>query len=378
MFFSTLYFGFSLAYYYANYNLLTYAYYFSLPVVLSLFPVFYLYIQSVTQRNFNFCYKDLFHFIPAFLILILNSPYLFLSFEEKHWFVSGGYGQITDNSLLIYLRNINRLGVFGIINLQLMVYIILSIYFYRNYKHKIENIFSYKENVDLKWIKVLIVFFLVLFVMIDTVHFFNIKTNIPNRILFNASMLVFNLFIFAYGMYQKNIFVKPDVQEIKNLVFVSKVKTDTAVNDIFTENEDLTLPAVEDSEKNTSKYQKSSLTFNQKMHIIEALEKYMKSKPYYYSNLTIDEVAEALLTNSKYLSQVINENYQKNFYTYINVFRINDSMEMLLSNQFENYSMEGIAKTVGFNSKSSFYSAFKKYTGNTPTAFKKKEEATKI
>jgi YesN/AraC family two-component response regulator len=213
--------------------------------------------------------------------------------------------------------------------------------------------------------------------MIDFVHFFSIKTNVPNRMLFNASMLVFNLFIFAYGLFQKNIFTKPDLKEIKNLVFLTEAKKETAVNDIFTEKEDLTILEVED-EKTNSKYQKSSLTFDQKTHIIEALDKYMKNKPYYYSNLTIDEVAEALQTNSKYLSQVINESYQKNFYTYINVFRINDSMEMLLSNQFENYSMEGIAKTVGFNSKSSFYSAFKKYTGYTPTAFKKKEESTKI
>ncbi|MFZ4399852.1 MAG: helix-turn-helix domain-containing protein [Bacteroidales bacterium] len=376
MLFSSLYFGFSLSYYYANYNILTYTYYLSLPVVLSFFPIFYLYIQSVTQRNFIFSNKELFHFIPAIFILILNLPYLFLSFEEKYWFVSGGYSQITDNSIIIYLRTINRLGVFGIINLQLLIYIILSVYFYKHYKYEIENIFSYKENVDLKWIKVLIVFFIILFIMIDTVHFFSIKTNVPNRILFNASMLVFNIFIFAYGLYQKNIFTKPDLLDIKNLVFLPEVKRETAVNDIFTEKEDLTILDIED-EKTNPKYQKSSLTFDQKTHIIEALDKYMKNKPYYYSNLTIDEVAEALQTNSKYLSQVINESYQKNFYTYINIFRINDSMEMLLSNQFENYSMEGIAKTVGFNSKSSFYSAFKKYTGYTPTEFKKKEESFK-
>ena len=117
MLFSSLYFGFSLSYYYANYNILTYTYYLSLPVALSFFPVFYLYIQSVTHRNFNFSNKVIFHFIPAILILTLNLPYLFLSFEEKYWFVSGGYGQITDNSIIIYLRTINRLGVFGIINL---------------------------------------------------------------------------------------------------------------------------------------------------------------------------------------------------------------------------------------------------------------------
>jgi AraC-like DNA-binding protein len=379
MFFSTLYFGFSLSYYYANYNFLIYAYYLSLPVVLLFFPIFYLYIQSLTHRKFKIRKKDFFHFIPAILVLVLNIPYLFLSNEEKHWFVSVGYGQITENSLLIYLRNINRLGVFGIINIQLLVYIALSIYFYRDYKNKIENIFSYKENIDLRWIRVLIVFFLLLFLIIDTVHFFSIKTNLPHRIFYNSSMLIFNISIFAYGMYQKNIFEKPNFQEIKkNTVNLEKKRfIDFEIlipENRNSENEDNKEEDNEEEDKNFSKYQKSPLKNNQKIQIIEELDKYMENKPYYYSNLTIDEVAEALKTNSKYLSQVINETYSKNFYTYVNFFRINDSKEMLLSEQFDNYSMEGIAKTVGFNSKSSFYSAFKKHTGFTPTEFKKKEK----
>ena len=374
MFFSTLYFGFSLSYYYANYNFLIYAYYLSLPVVLLFFPIFYLYIQSLTHRKFRIRKKDFFHFIPAILVLVLNIPYLFLSNEEKHWFVSVGYGQITENSLLIYLRNINRLGVFGIINIQLLVYIALSIYFYRDYKNKIENIFSYKENIDLRWIRVLIVFFLVLFLIIDTVHFFSIKTNLPHRIFYNSSMLIFNISIFAYGMYQKNIFEKPNFQEIKKNTVNPETKRFIDFEILIPENRNSENEDNEEDDKNFSKYQKSPLKNNQKIQIIEELDKYMENKPYYYSNLTIDEVAEALKTNSKYLSQVINETYSKNFYTYVNFFRINDSKEMLLSEQFDNYSMEGIAKTVGFNSKSSFYSAFKKHTGFTPTEFKKKEK----
>ncbi len=377
MLLSTLFFGFSLSFYYANYNVLTYAYYLSLPVVLLFFPVFYFYIQSITQRNFSFKRKDCIHFLPAILILILNLPYLFLSFEEKYWFVSGGYGQITDNSLLIYLRNINRLGVFGIINIQILVYIPLSVYFYRNYKNEIGNIFSYKENVDLRWLRILIFSFLVLFIIIDTMHFFSIKTNLPHRILYNLSMLIFNISIFAYGLYQKNIFTKPALSEDKNPAFLSDKKDKNSLLTNIAVIEELSAETNEEDEKTASKYQKSSLSTDQKAQIIEALDTYMKGKPYYYSNLTIDEVAEALQTNSKYLSQVINETYQKNFYTYINVFRINDSKEMLLSTQFENYSMEGIAKTVGFNSKSSFYSAFKKYTGYTPTGLKKQEESAK-
>lgn len=363
-----LYFGFSLSYYYANYKILTLTYYLSLPVALSLLPVFYIYIQSLTQRKFRISQKDFIHFIPSLVVLLLNFPYLLLSYNEKLWFVSGGYGQITDNMLLIYLKWINRIGVFGFINLQLIVYLTLSVYFYKRYKMEIEEIFSYKENIDLKWIKVLVICFFIFFLMIDFVHFLNVKTNQPHRILFNTSMLVFNFVIFAYGLYQKNIFIKPSLSDNTGFSFneINKLKNEKKSSETFDEkiNEEI-------EEELTSKYQKSTLSDRVKNKIISDLEKYMTKKPYCYCNLTIDDVAEALNTNTKYLSQVINETYQKNFYTYINSFRINDSKEMLINPEYSNYSTEGIAKSVGFNSKSSFYSAFKKYTGQTPVEFKK-------
>ncbi len=372
MFLNAVYFGFSLAYYYGNYHILTIAYYFSLPVALSLFPVFYLYIQSLTHRHFQISYRYLYHFIPSFVVLLLNLPYLFLPYKEKLWFVSGGYGQITDNLLLIYLKWINRIGVFGFINLQLLVYIILSVYFYNQYKKQIENIFSYKENIDLKWIKMLVISFLILFLMIDSIHFFSVKTNMPHRILFNTSMLLFNFAIFANGLYQKNIFVKAIVSVEKQIIPFQEVMESRQSKDEEIQIPELIIEIDSEIDNSLSKYQNSNLSDDVKIKIIEDLERYMALKPYNYSNLTIDDVAESLQTNTKYLSQIINETYQKNFYNYINMFRVNDSKEMLLNPEFSNYSTEGIAKSVGFNSKSSFYTAFKKYTGLTPVEFKNK------
>ncbi len=364
MFLNALYFGFGLSYYYSNYKILTVTYYLSLPVVLSLFPVFYLYIQSLTQRKFILNKFVLYHFIPSLVVLLLNFPYLLLSYNEKLWFVSGGYGQVTDNILLVYLKWINRIGVFGFINLQLLVYLIIAITFYKMYRLRIENIFSYKKDIDLKWIKILIICFFVLFLLLDFVHFFNIKTNQPHRILFNISMLIFNFVIFAYGLYQKNIFSKPLIYN--NLIYNTEHKSE-----FFSQNNLHETDSEEVDEFLSSKYQKSSLSDEAKSKIISDLEKYMKNKPFFYNNLTIDDVAVAINTNTKYLSQVINEKYQKNFYTYINAFRIDISKEMLMNPEFDHYSTEGIAKSVGFNSKSTFYAAFKKYTGVTPIEFKK-------
>jgi YesN/AraC family two-component response regulator len=151
-----------------------------------------------------------------------------------------------------------------------------------------------------------------------------------------------------------------------NLIYNTEHKSE-----FFSQNNLLETDSEEVDEFSSSKYQKSSLSDEAKSKIISDLEKYMKNKPFFYNNLTIDDVAVAINTNTKYLSQVINEKYQKNFYTYINAFRIDISKEMLMNPEFDHYSTEGIAKSVGFNSKSTFYAAFKKYTGVTPIEFKK-------
>jgi YesN/AraC family two-component response regulator len=178
-------------------------------------------------------------------------------------------------------------------------------------------------------------------------------------------MLIFNVIIFTYGLNQRNIYVKQYDSETRLLPDIIDDKNEMT----FSENKEDDSKKTEEK-NNASKYKNSSLTEVQKDKIIRDLEKYMETKPYYYSRLTIDDVALALNINSKYLSQVINEIYKRNFYSYINNYRINDSKQMLVSGEFGNYSMEGIAKTVGFNSKSSFYTAFKNNTGMTPLEFK--------
>ncbi len=86
-------------------------------------------------------------------------------------------------------------------------------------------------------------------------------------------------------------------------------------------------------------------------------------------DLTINKLASYINVSRTYLSQVINELFQKNFNTLVNEYRIKEARDMLIENK--NMTIEGIANEVGFRSKSSFNSAFKKYTGVTPSFFMK-------
>ena len=66
----------------------------------------------------------------------------------------------------------------------------------------------------------------------------------------------------------------------------------------------------------------------------------------------------------------VNEKFGKNFYNFVNEYRVKEARILLISNEYENYSIEGIAKTAGFNSKSVFNELFKAHTGLTPKEFK--------
>ncbi|MDH7446257.1 helix-turn-helix domain-containing protein [Aquimarina sp. 2201CG14-23] len=103
------------------------------------------------------------------------------------------------------------------------------------------------------------------------------------------------------------------------------------------------------------------------------LEFLMKEvKIYRNPNLGLESVAKKLKISSNYLSQLVNKLTGKNFADYINTFRVEDAKLKLRNVNFINYTIVGIALESGFNSKSTFYSAFKKIAGISPSIYRKK------
>lgn len=91
--------------------------------------------------------------------------------------------------------------------------------------------------------------------------------------------------------------------------------------------------------------------------------------------INLKSLAKEIGTNEKYLSQFINKNHNKNFSLFINEFRVEYAKQILLNDEYSNYTLEAIGSLSGFNSKTSFNSTFKKYTGETPSEFKNKKGA---
>src|SRR5690625_7676704 len=96
----------------------------------------------------------------------------------------------------------------------------------------------------------------------------------------------------------------------------------------------------------------------------------IKEKPYLESDLTLPKLAEGLNVFTHHLSQVINEVHDKNFFNFINKYRIEEVKRKIQDPKFKNYTLLGIAYESGFNSKSAFNRAFRNFTGTTPSKYR--------
>jgi AraC-like DNA-binding protein len=105
---------------------------------------------------------------------------------------------------------------------------------------------------------------------------------------------------------------------------------------------------------------------------IYSLKEFMiKNEPYLDSSLTIQNLAEQVQMPVKELSALINLYMNKHFFDFINEYRIEKAKEILKDPSKKELTILEILYEVGFNSKSSFSTSFKKYTGTTPTDFRK-------
>jgi tetratricopeptide (TPR) repeat protein len=114
----------------------------------------------------------------------------------------------------------------------------------------------------------------------------------------------------------------------------------------------------------------NSLSDEKMYNLIQHLEDYLRiEKPFLKPDFQLQDCAKVLETNTKYLSQAINDTYHQGFSGLINELRIKEARIILSSNVSKSYTIEAIAQLVGFNSKSAFNAAFKRFTGVTPTFY---------
>lgn len=301
-------------------------------------PIFYLYTKIVTGNETHFKTKHLLHFIPFVFAHFYVSSFYFLSEQEKLAQIEIYLNEIQYDLLLIgFLK-----AVHGII------YTSFSLRLIHRFDKNLRESFSNIDKIKLNWLRFLIagtmiVWFVVALTILIPV-FVDPSVNIYDSIIY----FFISIFIYAIGYGALN---QPEVFNYHD--------------------EKMELPETE-TESAGTKYVKSSLSEEDieriKTGLIEMME---RKKLYMKSDLTLSQLADELNASNHNLSEVINTSFNKNFYDFINFYRVEEFKERIKKPEYENYSLLAVAFDSGFSSKTSFNSIFKKYTNTTPSEYKR-------
>jgi AraC-like DNA-binding protein len=126
------------------------------------------------------------------------------------------------------------------------------------------------------------------------------------------------------------------------------------------------------TQNETTKYLGSNLTPSQIEEYKEQLLALLRTEKLFLNpQVSLTDLSEKLSVPTKHLSQVINQMFNKSFFDFINTYRIQEVQQILKESMDDKLTVLEAMYQAGFNSKSSFNTAFKKETGQTPTEFRK-------
>lgn len=312
-------------------------------------PFLYLYIATlVDQRNKRLHW--FIHFIPATIAYLLLSGFFIRTFAYKiNVYQHHGLGY---EKLISIIR-------FPIIPSGI-IYVVLSLILLKKHSINISKQFSYTEKINLNWLVYL------------TIGMGAIWLSVIFGNDISTFMLVdlFILFIGYFGIKQVGIFTN-------RMVNSQLIGTDSIALSDSEEDENDADPGCSSvtigSEK--TKYIKTSVGPEQMSKVHKELTLLMQTEELFKDpELNLDGLAGRLGVHSNTLSQVINSMEQRNFYDYINDFRVKEFQRIAVLPENGKFTLLSLAFEVGFNSKTSFNRNFKKATGLSPKEFCQQEK----
>jgi len=305
-----------------DYEMIAYALIpFLLLAVLSIGPMLWIYVKLVTGNELKQLKKHLYLPIGFGLISFALISTDFIISDER-----------TSLYIRLIVLYITITGITAIFILQNGYYSYLSLKLYKNHVKNLGNTFSYTEKVNLNWFKLLIYgyFFLIIGLIVS-----NIADDSISYFMFYIILLTYVIFSGYNALKQNPIF--------------KDIKVETYTIDSIPE------------ETNTELFKEL------KSKLLTTMD---EEKLFLDSSITIHSLANKLSSNNKYISQLINNDLNKNFVMFINEYRINEAKKLLINEANKNITIESIGYESGFKSKTAFNRVFKQFTNQTPTQYK--------
>lgn len=300
-------------------------------VYFALGPLLYLYTRALISPGFKFEPKHLLHFLPLAVFVLLRFPLFLESPAAKLAYFTG---QLENPGLGFHINLICRFT-------HQFIYLAWVAVILREHTRGIRETHSNIEKIKLRWLFYLV--FAFTSVLIAYIIFYFLWINRESGTVQLGRLVSIWQTVMVFWLGYKGL-VQPDI-----------------------------FPG-QHAKPEPAKYRGSTMTNRQADRYEKTLVDYMNDeKPYTRLELTLNELAEETGIPSRHLSQLINERLDKNFYEFVNRYRVEEAQRLLLGPKADAVTITAIAFEAGFNSKSAFYHFFKNITGMTPTQFKKKK-----
>ena len=306
---------------------------FKISAYLLVMPLFYLYVNAVCYSDFTLKRKHLLHLIPFIVANLILVPRLYLAEGAAK------------EAFFTTMWQSPEMFVYQLIGeLQFFFYIVAIFIVLKKYKKIYLENYTNPNTLLYQWLFQLTTIFLFIHVCI-------IFKNIIRYTAYN------DLFIWIHIVAGASFLLAACWFILKALNYPELFRRI-----------DSTLQPTEDFAETLETEHTTDGTKNSQ---IEQLRKFMVEKePFLEPSLTIQELADQVNIPVRELSVLINHHLNQHFFDFVNEYRVKKAMTLLKDPTKKEYTVLEILYKVGFNSKSSFHTSFKKYTNQTPTAFR--------
>ncbi len=299
------------------------------PFYYLLAPLLFLYVQSLFIQSFRLRRAQLIHLVPFFLVFTYAVLFLLIRPGEAGW-TKEFSRSVKIESDISYI----------ILSIQIAFYLVLIFLIYFKYRREIKNHFAELRSINLNWLLFILMAFTLMW-LTDFTSTLLSWLKVGGTDLFNAFTLI-------------SISI--------NFIFASI----------------LVYRSMEQSWEQTgiieaTKYQGSGLSDSESTGYAQKIRTIMESEKLYLDpEISLKELSDKTGISPRYVSQIINSRFNQNFFDFINHYRIEEAKRLMAGTVRKELTILEIMYNVGFNSKSSFQTAFRKNTGTTPTEFRQR------